>query len=59
MQVIDVAAGNGNFAALAARAGAAVAAIDLTLWMIELGRTRSMQEGLAIEWPEADAEAIP
>ena len=56
---VCLAAGIGNFAVLAARAGAAVAAIDLTPWMIQLGRSRSMQEALAIAWLEADAEAIP
>jgi ubiquinone/menaquinone biosynthesis C-methylase UbiE len=59
LEVLDVAAGNGNFAIAAARAGARVVATDLTPRMVEWGRERSGTEGLAIEWQEADAEALP
>jgi SAM-dependent methyltransferase len=59
MRVLDVAAGNGNFAIAAARAGAEVTATDLTPRMIELGRARSEAAGLAIEWLEGDAEELP
>jgi ubiquinone/menaquinone biosynthesis C-methylase UbiE len=58
-EVLDVAAGNGNVAVLAARRGAKVVASDLTPAMVELGRARSEHEGLAIEWTEADAEELP
>ena len=58
-RVLDVAAGNGNAAVLAARAGARVVASDLTPAMVALGRERSDAEGLAIEWAEADAEELP
>ena len=58
-RVLDVAAGNGNFALEAARRGAEVVASDLTPQMLELGRVRSEAEGQAIEWVEADAEALP
>ena len=58
-EVLDVAAGNGNFAILAAREGAAVAAIDLAPHQVELGRARSEAEGLSIEWVEGDAEDLP
>lgn len=58
-EVLDVAAGNGNFAVLAAREGAAVSAIDLAPRQVELGRARSEAEGLAIEWAEGDAEDLP
>src|ERR1700682_4195070 len=57
--VLDVAAGNGNFAIAAARRGAAVTASDLTPRMVELGRARSAAGGLNIEWIEADAEQLP
>lgn len=57
--VLDVAAGNGNVAVLAARAGASVVASDLTPAMVELGRERSRAEGLDVEWVEADAEELP
>jgi SAM-dependent methyltransferase len=59
MKVLDVAAGNGNFALAAARRGADVTACDLTPRMIELGRARSDAAGLAIEWLEGDAEELP
>ena len=58
-EVLDVAAGNGNFALAAAREGAAVVASDLAPRMVELGRERSQAEGFDIEWVEADAEALP
>src|SRR5207244_6834276 len=59
MEVLDVAAGNGNFAVAAARRGARVVASDLTPQMIELGRERCEAEGLQVEWLEADAEDLP
>ncbi len=57
--VLDVAAGNGNFAIAAARLGATVVATDLTPSMVDLGRSRSAALGLDIEWREADAEQLP
>ena len=59
MTVLDVAAGNGNFAIAAARWGATVVATDLTPHMVELGRARSEADSLAVEWLEADAEMLP
>ena len=59
MRVLDVAAGNGNFALAAAGQGAKVTACDLTPRMIEMGRARSEAAGLDIEWIEGDAEALP
>jgi SAM-dependent methyltransferase len=58
-EVLDVAAGNGNFAIAAARLGATVVATDLTPAMVELGRSRSKALDLDIEWLEADAEELP
>jgi len=58
-EVLDVAAGNGNFAIAAAGLGATVVATDLTPSMVELGRSRTGALGLAIEWREADAEQLP
>src|SRR5690349_24459058 len=57
-RVLDVAAGNGNFAIAAARLGAKVTATDFSPRMVELGRARSEAEGLDIVWLEADAEAL-
>ena len=59
MEVLDVGAGNGNFAIAAAQRGAHVTASDLTPRMIELGRARTAAEGLDITWQEADAEQLP
>jgi SAM-dependent methyltransferase len=59
MEVLDVAAGDGNFAIAAARRGARVIASDLTPRMIELGRARTEAEGLSVEWQQADAEQLP
>lgn len=58
-EVLDVAAGTGNVAVAAARRGARVVASDITPQMVELGRERCTQEGLDVEWIEADAEALP
>lgn len=58
-EVLDVAAGDGNFALAAAREGAAVVASDLSPGMVERGRQRSREEGFEIEWVEADAEDLP
>ena len=59
MAVLDVAAGDGNFALAAASRGARVTASDYTPKMLELGRARSESAGVPIEWVEADAEDLP
>jgi SAM-dependent methyltransferase len=58
-EVLDVAAGDGNFAVACAREGAKVVASDLSPGMVERGRRRSGAEGFDIEWLEADAEDLP
>jgi SAM-dependent methyltransferase len=58
-RVLDVAAGTGNAAVPAARAGARVVASDLTPDLLENGREATAGLGLAIDWREADAEALP
>lgn len=58
-RVLDVAAGNGNFAIAAAARGAEVTACDLTPRMVEMGRARSGAAGVAVEWLEGDAENLP
>ena len=58
-EVLDVAAGDGNFAIACAYEGAGVVATDLSPGMVERGRARSEAEGYDIEWAEADAEALP
>jgi SAM-dependent methyltransferase len=59
MRVLDVAAGNGNAAVEAVRAGAEAVASDLAPRQVEQGRERVAAEGLAIDWVEADAERLP
>jgi ubiquinone/menaquinone biosynthesis C-methylase UbiE len=59
MAVLDVAAGNGNFAIEAARRGAVVTATDLTPRMLELGQARTQAGRVSVEWREADAEELP
>ena len=58
-EVLDVAAGDGNFALACAREGASVIASDFAPGMVESGRARSEREGYEIEWTEADAEDLP
>ena len=58
-EVLDVAAGDGNFALACAREGASVVASDISPAMVERGRARSAVEGYDVEWVEADAEELP
>lgn len=58
-RVLDVAAGTGNAAIPAARAGAAVIASDLTPELLAHGRDLAAQAGVDLEWREADAHALP
>ena len=58
-RVLDVAAGSGNAAIPAARAGADVVASDLTPDLLETGRQEADAEGVALRWEVADAEALP
>jgi ubiquinone/menaquinone biosynthesis C-methylase UbiE len=58
-QVLDVAAGTGNAAIPAARAGAHVTASDLTPELFDAGRSRAVDAGVEIDWVTADAEDLP
>ena len=58
-EVLDVGAGTGNLALLAAAEGASVVASDLTPKLMERGKERAAAEGVDIEWVEADAEELP
>jgi ubiquinone/menaquinone biosynthesis C-methylase UbiE len=58
-EVLDVAAGDGNFALVCAHEGASVVASDLSPGMVERGRARSEAEGYDVEWVEADVEQLP
>ena len=57
--VLDVACGTGNAAIRAAQAGARVVGLDLTPEMFEAGRRLADESGVAVEWREGDAEALP
>jgi SAM-dependent methyltransferase len=58
-EVLDVGAGTGNLALLAAEEGASVVASDLTPEMVEKGSARTAAEGVDVEWVVADAEELP
>lgn len=58
-RVLDVAAGTGNVALRAAQAGADVVACDLTRECLAAGERNARELGLAIEWVQADAQALP
>jgi SAM-dependent methyltransferase len=58
-EVLDVAAGDGNFALACASEGASVVASDLAPAMVERGRARTEEEGYDVEWVTADAEELP
>jgi ubiquinone/menaquinone biosynthesis C-methylase UbiE len=58
-RVLDVAAGTGNVALRAAEAGADVVASDLEPRQLVAGRRAAAARGLALEWVEADAAALP
>ena len=58
-KVLDVAAGNGMASLAAARRWCDVTSTDYVPSLLERGRARAAAEGLAIEFKEADAEALP
>lgn len=58
-KVLDVAAGNGMASLAAARRWCDVVSTDYVASLLERGRARASAEGLAIEFKEADAEALP
>jgi SAM-dependent methyltransferase len=58
-RVLVVAAVAGNAALPAAATGADVIASDLTPELLARGRRTAAERGLAVEWVEADAEALP
>jgi SAM-dependent methyltransferase len=58
-RLLDVATGTGNLAIAAAEAGASVTGLDLVDELLDVARDRAETRGLAIEWVEGDAEALP
>jgi len=57
--VLDVACGTGNVAIPAARAGGRVTGVDLTPEHFPAARARASAAGVAVDWVEGDAEALP
>ena len=58
-KVLDIAAGNGNATLAAARRWAEVTSTDYVPELLERGRDRAMANGLAVDFQQADAEALP
>jgi SAM-dependent methyltransferase len=57
--VLDVGCGTGVVAVTAARVGAHVRALDLTPALLERGRENATIAGVAVDFTEGDAEALP
>jgi SAM-dependent methyltransferase len=58
-RVLDVACGTGNLAIPLARGGAHVTGVDIAANLIVQARERAAAEGLAVQFDEGDAEALP
>lgn len=58
-RVLDVACGNGNTSLAAARRFCEVVGLDYVPMLLDEGRQRAEADGLAIDFREGDAEAIP
>jgi len=58
-RVLDIATGTGNLAVPAARAGCMVTGVDIAPNLLVQARERAAAEGLAIQFDEGDAEALP
>ena len=58
-RVLDVATGTGHVAIAAARRFTDVVAVDYVPALLETARRRAAAEGLAVDFREADAEALP
>jgi SAM-dependent methyltransferase len=57
--VLDVGTGTGVVAITAARAGAAVSALDLTPELLDQARQSAPIAGVSVDWKEGDAESLP
>jgi ubiquinone/menaquinone biosynthesis C-methylase UbiE len=58
-RVLDVATGSGNAALAAARRGCSVVGSDYVPALLDRARMRAQAEGVAAEFVEGDAEALP
>jgi SAM-dependent methyltransferase len=59
MRVLDLGAGSGNTALLAAGRGAEVTAVDLTDDLFETCRRRAAEAGVTVAWAAANPEDLP
>lgn len=58
-RVLDVAAGSGNISLPAAMTGATVVSSDLTPELLHRSQLRAAEQGVTLEWREANAECLP
>jgi SAM-dependent methyltransferase len=58
-EVLDAACGTGNATIPAAQTGARTTGLDITPELLEGARRRAAEAGVAVEWVEGDAEALP
>src|SRR4028119_1450210 len=58
-RVLDVACGAGQFAILAARAGAHATGVDIATNLLEQARACAESEGVTVQFDEGDAEMLP
>jgi len=59
VRVLDVAAGSGNISLPAAKTGATIVSTDLTPELLERSKARAAQQGLTLQYQEANAQALP
>jgi SAM-dependent methyltransferase len=59
LDVLDVATGTGNTAIPAAAAGGRVTAADITPELLDIGRRRAAERGVAVRWIESDMHRLP
>src|SRR6185437_389984 len=58
-RVLDIATGTGNLAIPLARSGCFVTGVDIAPNLLEQARQRASAEGLAVQFDDGDAEALP
>jgi ubiquinone/menaquinone biosynthesis C-methylase UbiE len=59
VRVLDVAAGSGNISLPAAKTGARVISTDLTPELLRRSQARAAEQGLTLDYREANAQALP
>jgi ubiquinone/menaquinone biosynthesis C-methylase UbiE len=59
VRVLDVAAGSGNISLLAAKTGAEVVSTDLTPDLLLRSKARAAEQGVTLDYREANAHALP